>query len=429
VAGFSHSVYDSGIPEETAMIEATKILCLVLSLTFANLNFAASKAPAPPGKTDDKAQKPLWSQKMQELSQSMGDLLPEITSSRPTTSPAAIKKLKAASKRIKDLAHTINMGPNSMTSPLPPDADPSIPFLSSLFEREAKHAYSALESGQVEYAKGSLRIVTSYCIACHTRTDKGPNFPSLPIGKTAEKMPKFEKAQLYAATRQFDKAFQEFEGIITDAKFAKERQLEWGRAVRQAFTIAVRVKQDPQLALGIVKKVEGLKSTPALFREYVGAWRKSIEQWQQEKSKTFATEAELFAEAQRLLKIAQGMQKYPLDHSADILFLRISLLAHEMLSRYPAGQHTSDALFLAGNSYDLLDDHLISPLPEMYYEACIRRSPNTSVSQACFQKYEANVNFGYTGSAGTSIPDDLQALLKELKKLSTPKAKAAGEPS
>ena len=53
----------------------------------------------------------------------------------------------------------------------------------------------------------------------------------------------------------------------------------------------------------------------------------------------------------------------------------------------------------------------------MYYEACIRNAPHTEVSGKCYKKYEANVNFGYTGSGGTSIPEDLQTLLKELKKL------------
>lgn len=396
----------------------------IIATTLSITSIADKPAPA---KAPPAAAKPQWSAKMQELSQAMSVLLPETSSTKPITSKESARKITAAAAKLKGLAHTINLSPKDSKHPVPPDADPSIPFLSSLFEREVRHAYAALENGHVEYAKGSLRFVTSYCIACHTRTDQGPNFPSLPLGQAPNKLPPFEKAQLYAATRQFDKAFDEFKNLIGDKKFAKDKQLEWGRSVRQAFTIAVRVKKDPKLAMDVVQRVEGLKkSVPPLFREYVPAWRATVQQWQQEKPRTFNTEPELYEEAQRLLKAAKSVQKYPLDHSADVLFLRLSLVAHELLSRFPQGPHTSEALYLAGNSYDLLDDHLVSPLPDMYYEACIRRSPHSTVSEDCYKRYEANVNFGYTGSSGTAIPEDLKELLDELKKLAEPAAKTTG---
>lgn len=390
------------------LVSASCVLSLVC--------FAADKPAEKPA--DKSAAKPSWSQKMQELSQAMSDLLPELTSQKPTTNPKTIAKIKAATAKLQGLAHSINLT-DGKPSPTPPDDDPSIAFLSALFERELKHANSSLNSGNLEYAKGSLRVITNYCIACHTRTDQGPNFPAFPMPSNTAKLPKFEKAQLYAATRQFDRAAKEFESVISDPSFAKKNQLDWGRAVRQAFTIAVRVKRDPDLAMDIVNKVEKLRPIPPLFKEYVPAWKQSIQQWKEEKTKDFATEAEMYAEAQRLLAAATKLQKYPLDHSADILFLRISLISHAILGKYPKGAHASEAFFFAGQAYDLLDDHLVSPLPEMYYEACIRNTPHTDVASQCYKRYEANVNFGYTGSGGTSIPEDLKELLTELKGLAT----------
>jgi hypothetical protein len=110
-----------------------------------------------------------------------------------------------------------------------------------------------------------------------------------------------------------------------------------------------------------------------------------------------------------------------MDHSADVLYLRVSLAAHELLSRFGEGKHTSETLLLLGNAYDLLDDYLMSPLPEMYYETCIRRSPHSAVAEQCYQRYEAGVYFGYTGSSGTSIPEDIASVMNELKELARPK--------
>ncbi len=369
------------------------------------------------GAPPDKPQQ--WSEKMQKLSATLSEIMPELVSTRPPDKKT-LKKLREGSATITQLAHQIKVSAGK--NPLPADADPSLSILSALFEREAKNAAHALQTGNVEYGKGSLRLVTSYCISCHTRTDQGPQFPAIPLNAQTAKLNRMERAQLFAATRQFDRALQEFEDVISDRQLAQKRQIEWGRAVRNAFTITVRVQQNPDRALKVVQRVEGLPQVPTLFKEFVATWKKSITDWKKEGKKTFDSEEALFTEAKRLGKEAESVQKYPMDHSADILYLRLSLVAHELLGRYPEGKRLSETLLLLGNAYDLLDDHLISPLPEMYYETCIRRTPHSRVAEQCYQRYEANVYFGYTGSGGTSIPEDVAQVMKELKDLSKSKS-------
>ncbi len=356
-----------------------------------------------------------WQKKMSELSDTLSAVMPDLVSQKPVT-PKSLERLTKAAKKITEVAHQIKMGAQGKAAP-PPDADPSISLLSSLFAREAQNAYHALKSGSPEFGKASLRAVTSYCISCHTRTDQGPSFPSLPLKTDVGKLNRMERAQLFAATRQFDKALEEFEGVISDPAIAAKRQLEWGRAVRHAFAIAIRVNQSPDRALKIVQKVESLPATPKLFQDFIGEWKKSILDWKKEGAKKFDSEEALFKEAQRLSVAAEATQKYPMDHSGDVLFLRLTLVAHELLTRYPEGKYSADVLLMLGNAYDVLDDHLMSPLPEMYYETCIRRSPHTSIAQKCFQRYESNIFFGYTGSGGTSIPTEVENIMKELRDL------------
>ncbi|MBY0370551.1 hypothetical protein K2X33_07690 [bacterium] len=379
---------------------------MALSSTF---GFAA------PAKKADLA----WSAKMQQLSATLSNIMPDLVSGK-TPDAKALARLKEGATAINRLAHQIDKNAKGKSMAPPPDADPSLAMLSGLFEREAKTALHALQSGSVEYGKASLRMVTNYCVSCHTRTNQGPQFGAV-SDKQTKGLTKMERAQLHAATRQFDAALEEFESVISDNDIAKKRQLEWGRAVRHAFTIAIRVKQDPDRALKIVQRVEALPTTPGLFRDFVASWKQSVEDWKKEGKKSFSSEEDIYQEANRLGKAAEAMQKFPMDHSADVLYLRLSLTAHELLTRYPDGKHVSDTLYLLGNAYDLLDDHLISPLPEMYYETCIRRTPHSPASQKCYQRYESNVYFGYTGSAGTSIPDDLAERLKELKEIAATK--------
>jgi len=38
----------------------------------------------------------------------------------------------------------------------------------------------------------------------------------------------------------------------------------------------------------------------------------------------------------------------------------------------------------------------------------------------CYRRYEQSIFFGYTGSAGTGLPEDVRNKLKELKNLADP---------
>lgn len=357
-----------------------------------------------------------WNEKMQQLGKTFSEILPLVSSSTPLK-PAELKRLQTATEKLSGLAHTINMGPDTGPNPLPPEADPTIQYISGLFDRQVKYANRSLKAGQVEYARGALRKVAGYCIACHTRHDKGPDFPTFELEAKTKSLTPMERAELLAATRQFDSAFDEYEKLAANAEFAKSRPFDWEKSVRRGVNLAVRVKRDPVRAAGIIDKVIALPTSPEFFRAEARAWKESIEMWKAEPKKEAKTADELYEEAVNLSTNARIKQQYPLDHSGDILYLRASVAVHELLSLAPDGKHTSDALFLAGNAYRLLGEPLVSPLPEMYFEACVRHSPHTAIAGQCYQRFEESVYFGYSGSGGVFIPDDIQSLMNELKAL------------
>lgn len=361
-----------------------------------------------------------WNQKMQELSKTFSDLMPDIVSSGPV-SPAQSRRIENGAKQLMGLAHSIDIKPGSNGAKMLPDADPTIQFVSDYFRREVTAAYANAKNGRAEYARSALRSVSTYCITCHTRHEQGPNFPELNLSTKVDKLAPMDRAQFYTATRQFDKGLEEYEKVISDSKIAKTRPLDWGNAVRQALTIAVRVKRDPKLAGEILGRVQKLSEVPEFYRENFLGWLQAVNEWKKEGDKTLESEEAHYTEAERLYEKAKASQQYPLDHSADVYYLRVSLVIHEMLSKYPSGKRTSEALLLAGAAYDLLENRMMSPLPQNYFEACIRHSPHSDVANRCFRRYEENVYFGFSGSSGTAIPEDIASRLKELRALAKPK--------
>ncbi len=358
-----------------------------------------------------------WNERMQELAGVINELLPEL--SRNTTADA--DALAKNAKKLSELVHVLGVNPGGK-SMLPPDADPTLVLVQNLFERETKRAYRAIKNGHVEYGKGILRASTGYCIACHSRNASGPDFPTITLSPNAESLSRFERAQLLAATRQFDGAIDLLAGLAKDEGYAKERPLEWNRAVKQAMTLAVRVKEDPDRALAILE--ESGKVNPIQFvRQDAESWKRSLNEWKKEKGKPANTEAALHRKAKQLMDQAKTIQAFPVDRSADVLYLRATALLHEQLRVAPKGKLAPEALFLLGKSYEVLGDLQSEPWHELFYESCITQRPHSPLARSCYDAYESSIHFGYSGSGGFSVPEDVQAMLNELRTLAAAPAK------
>ena len=53
----------------------------------------------------------------------------------------------------------------------------------------------------------------------------------------------------------------------------------------------------------------------------------------------------------------------------------------------------------------------------MYLKACITDYAKTSMARACYLALELSISEGYTGTAGTDVPEDEQVELLRLKRI------------
>ncbi len=396
-------------------------LCLV-KVPVANAAEDSGSASKPaatvgtPGGSGPASLYPGWSAKMRGLLKSLDQVLTDASSEAGFNAPANRARVDHDVQAFAGLAHDLNL------SQLPkPDADPNVALMGMLFQEETHHAYQELQRGNRTYARNLLRGVTTYCIACHTRNDSGPSFASLK--PASERLSALEQGEFYASTRQYDQALAKFHDVLrsenSSGVFEKER------AVRYSLAILVRVKKDPKASLALVNEMIASRNGPYFFRENLEKWKVSLEAWRDEAPRTVTTEDGLFAEGTRLIAAARQTQQAPLDESADILFLRGSAVLHEQLTLAPRGPHAAEALLLEGVAYEALRDLRIWGFHELQYEACIYEAPHTPISRSCFGRYQESVYAGYTGSAGTDLPDDVRSRLNKLEQLALPEHPAA----
>lgn len=378
----------------------------------------------------EKNQKPEWNAKMAELLRALSDTIPDlfIPSVAPSSAPSIAAKdetrmvspeFRERVKRIYDLSRSIDQNGKHATKA--PDSDPGLAFVSQMFREDMERAYQSLDNGSAEYSKGILKASVSYCIACHTRTQDGAQFPLIgTLEKSLEKAPWIDRVAFKAATRQFDDAYSEVMTRFEPGATASKAAFETERAARIGLTIAVRVKDSPERALLLAERVSRSELVSASVRGHAKTWIDDVRKWQAEKPRKLGSDRELMTAAREILKRGDLLDG-PRADGAEIRYLRASNLMHRLLREHPKSELIPEALFMIGLAYDSLGDVGIWNLSDMYYQACVHGAPHTERAQQCFRRYEENVIFGFSGSSGTRIPFAVQTHLRQIKDLATVK--------
>ncbi|HPI39207.1 MAG TPA: hypothetical protein PLJ21_00280 [Pseudobdellovibrionaceae bacterium] len=353
-----------------------------------------------------------WAAQMHRLSEAIAQLIPFTSSTKEFNNPENYEAINRSVKELSELSHKVS------DKDMKPDNDPSLEFISNQFAEELQRASESLKMGHRDYARHLLRNSTSYCIQCHTRNESGPNFSSGRIDSVVQALSPLEKGEYYAATRQFDKSFESLKSVLMSPPDQKTNVLTWDRAARYALAIAVRFQNNVDHALEISDLIIKSSQAPTFLKDDAKHWKKSLLEWKKESKKTDTTTFEF---AKSLIANAQKIQKYTTDHGADVYYLRATSTLHKLLAQNISGPKKSELLYQMGLSYDALRDLNFWTLHEQYYESCIRNTPHTSIAVECFKKYEESIFFGFSGSAGYSLPADIQLKLSELRGLAIKK--------
>lgn len=365
-----------------------------------------------------------WSAKMQALSKALSDLLPLVASKKKFADPKNDAAIEADVKAVRAVAHSMKSGDQ-------PNSDPSMKIMSGLFEEDIARALDALKTGNRDYARSILKETTSYCIQCHTATSNGPDFPRLALDINTNELSPIDRAEFFAATRQFDSALTSYVTALDDQNFAANEPFEWEAGVRSALAIAVRVKKNPADTL---KVIEAAKKNPKLTKSSKASlvsWETAVKEWSKEKPKDLSAPAKMLSEGEELIRRAQKRQEFPLDHSQDILYFRAGATLHDLLQLPPATKGQSDelrarALYWAGVASEATRDMNFWTMHETFYEQCIRLRPNTEQARQCFARLKDSITLGYSGSAGVNIPKEIAARLEGFRVMAEgPKTDAA----
>ena len=86
---------------------------------------------------------------------------------------------------------------------------------------------------------------------------------------------------------------------------------------------------------------------------------------------------------------------------------------------YPKSNTAPELLYYLSVVDKQLNFNYLYSLSSLYLKQCVAQHSKSVMAKKCFNKYKSDIEFGYTGSAGTFIPKDEKDEIKRLQKYIT----------
>lgn len=359
-----------------------------------------------------------WRSSMQDMGLTLVEIYPYLVSAREFDAPENRALIQKNLQKMAKLAHGVNMERGKTQLGKKMDNDPYVAVIANVLDREINLAVEGLKAGKRDFSRAVLKNATGMCIRCHSRGQWGPEFVDWEKETAFKRLEPMEKGQLLSAVRHYDQALKQYELVLSKAELARNEADVWIKAGNAALNVAVRAQQDPEAAEKIVNIILANESLPSYQRRNAESWKRAIVEWKsgQHSGKSGSD----LVKAQKILKDAHRNEDYWGDRSSYIHYLRASALLHDFLRTEASTEDQARALYLLGQSYEVIAEMGDGEANEFYYKACIKRSPHTKVAVGCYRRLEQNLYLDFSGNGDIQFPNLAMEELRAFKTLAAP---------
>jgi hypothetical protein len=388
------------------MKRAISVFLTIAALALTACQSKSAKEPAP-----ENAAGSAWQWQMQGMAQDVKKLLPYLYNREAYQDPKNRAEIQAYLKEFSSEAHKIDP---TNGKPFLSD-DLLVQYSLDNLKQDLSRASYSFEIGQYEYSRASAKASLSHCFQCHSVTQPGSSAAWNLEDVHNLNLAPLEKADLFVATRKYDKALTYMEGLLNSADFQQNYAFDFESLLRRYLALIIRVEKAPQRALKELDKILERGGTPHYVEEQAQNWERSLKIWAGEKKTKPKNAKDLFAQVEKRFQRAESAQHFEKDHAGDVEYLRATALLHDGMTLLKTPADEARALYLLGRAYEVLDELGSWNLHESYYEGCINKDPKSAMAQQCYSRLEASLYMGYSGSAGTHLPQEEKERLRRLK--------------
>lgn len=332
---------------------------------------------------------------------------------------ADLKNADEISSHLKDLAKAVKQ---TKHDPILNQAN--FKLSREVLEEHVVETERVFRLGNKSYARWMTNSTLGICMSCHTQVPtqdrklkdflKAENFTS-----------DFDQAEFMFATKNFEGAVKLYQKLV--ASYPK-RALSADRldqCVQRVLLYQVRVQRDLTAAQREVSEFLKNKKLPEYMLQNLRTWQGELTAWSKKKRPSFDKLNVEQIDQEVRKSLGSGSQQSATDamDPTYISNLVVSGSLNEYLQKQPTSATTPAILYwLAVVDREMTHSFFYS-LADMYLKECLLKFPESAVANRCYKEYEKQMILGYTGSAGTNIPQEVLEDLKSLKSFVDSKGK------
>jgi TolA-binding protein len=277
----------------------------------------------------------------------------------------------------------------------------------------------AFKKGDKDYAHWRLKELTSLCLDCHTRLPVS-HPSSFQTGELAIDPKNFDNkynlgiAQLIV--RRYPDAKQSFTEYI-DEKIVSSNFQDMILPFKQLLLIDLKVLKNPSDMKKVTTHYLTKKQLPEDIKSTLKNWDQRLKKW--EKRGGYISGLKDDKHVEKFLKeVVEPIYKVAsYSDELDVDFLMISGLLSNYLFENPESAKAPELNYWLGWVEKYLKREQFFGSGDRFLKQCIRRYPSSPMAPKCLDEYQESINFEFSGSAGTSIPSEIQEEIKQLKAL------------
>lgn len=250
-----------------------------------------------------------------------------------------------------------------------------------------------IKKADKSYRKSVYKGLVKSCFHCHSSDRMDRKIAPNPITGSHQ-----EKIEMFMMSRNYSQAEMQI-----DSFFKKPDYQEIKKVFDFEQNLFLKIHNKPEKLISRYQKrlKENLKKP----------WNWKLKTWifelenlpKYDKPKVLFSEANAFIEKRIGLFVSESEQirlKYLLG--------RLHHFLHEAEKN-----EVPEVLYYLGSLENRLEHNFYS-VDNLYLMECLDKYEKSPVGKKCYEEFMAQVNFSYTGSSGTNIPNSVKELIKEL---------------
>ena len=276
---------------------------------------------------------------------------------------------------------------------------------------------NSVKSDNFIFAQKRLGAMASLCISCHSQLSSTGAQNAFGEALSKTKREAFESDFAYGnylyLIRQFDES-EKYLNLSIERALSESRSHELYSSLRRVISIHTKISFNFLKANNFINKYKNDKRMPSLAKATVTAWGKSLEEWR-DFNPSSVTSVDSFIK--KYLSPLEDIKEIKGLGDNDMTLLISSGILSKYLNDNPSTEYAPQILYWLSVAEKRLSNTFFFTLSDLYLKNCIKLYSTSPYARKCYNLYEENLEFGFTGSAGKDLPSEEKVELARLRSL------------